>query len=322
MRDLLLRADRALLGTTMTADAWVRVAGGRIVATGAGDAGAEPDASVALLVPGFVDLHCHGGAGAAFDDEGADWDAALALHAAHGTTAQALSLVSAPIGALVPRVRAAAVRAAADDRVLGIHLEGPFLAASHRGAHDPAALTAPTAEAVEALLEAGDGRLLQVTMAPELPASYDHEDPIVNLEAAGFTDLLGEFQGEDAYTYVFDGMLGYLDYGLADADLVSSVVGAAAWHANTDEPGLIDYTMEFKQDAQDALWAPDAYRASDHDAVVIGLDLAEDDAECGHPVFGDDRPVHGGDHPGRGFCDGDGPGRGHGHSHGDWPRAW
>ncbi|WP_343918527.1 ExeM/NucH family extracellular endonuclease, partial [Agrococcus citreus] len=101
--------------------------------------------------------------------------------------------------------------------------------------------------------------------------SYDHEDPITTLEAAGWTDLLEEFQGEDAYTYVFDGMLGYLDYGLADAALLPSVAGAEAWHANSDEPSIFDYTMAFKQPAQDALFAPDPYRASDHDAVVVGI---------------------------------------------------
>ncbi len=101
--------------------------------------------------------------------------------------------------------------------------------------------------------------------------SYDHEDPITTLEEAGYTDLLETFQGEEAYTYVFDGMLGYLDYGMADAALLPSVVGAEAWHANSDEPSIYDYTMAFKQPAQDALFAPDPYRASDHDAVVVGI---------------------------------------------------
>ncbi|WP_072312686.1 ExeM/NucH family extracellular endonuclease [Agrococcus sp. Marseille-P2731] len=103
--------------------------------------------------------------------------------------------------------------------------------------------------------------------------SYDHEDPITTLEAAGWSDLLEQFQGEEAYTYVFDGLLGYLDYGLADQALQPHVVGAAAWHANADEPSIIDYAMAFKADAQDALFAPDPYRSSDHDAVVIGLAL-------------------------------------------------
>lgn len=104
--------------------------------------------------------------------------------------------------------------------------------------------------------------------------SYDHEDPITTLEAAGWTDLLEAHQGEEAYSYVFDGQLGYLDYGLADASMLPFVAGADVWHANADEPSLIDYSMRFKQDAQDALFAPDPYRASDHDAVVIGLTLS------------------------------------------------
>jgi hypothetical protein len=152
--------------------------------------------------------------------------------------------------------------------------------------------------------------------------SYDHEDPITTLEGAGWTDLLEQFQGEDAYTYVFDGQLGYLDYGIADAGALPFVVGAAAWHANADEASLIDYTMEFKRDAQDALFAPDSYRASDHDAVVIGLSFDTDEPGAGHPGFGDDHPVFGDAHPGRGFGSGhpvfgdNPPGNGHG------PRAW
>jgi uncharacterized protein len=156
--------------------------------------------------------------------------------------------------------------------------------------------------------------------------SYDHESPITTLEGAGWSDLLEAFQGEEAYTYVFDGQLGYLDYGLADAELLPSVVGAAAWHANADETSLIDYTMAFKKPAQDALFAPDPYRASDHDAVVIGIAFEGDEPEVpgepgtgGHPVFGDDHPVHGDDHPGRGFDRGgshpvfdEHPGKGHG----------
>ena len=81
--------------------------------------------------------------------------------------------MTAPLEQLLPRVRAAAARAATDPAVLGIHLEGPFLADSHRGAHDPAALQAPTPDAVERLLEAGEGRILQVTIAPELPGALD-----------------------------------------------------------------------------------------------------------------------------------------------------
>ncbi|MCB9445919.1 MAG: ExeM/NucH family extracellular endonuclease [Ardenticatenaceae bacterium] len=110
--------------------------------------------------------------------------------------------------------------------------------------------------------------------------SYDKEDPIDAILAGAddllgsgddYTDLLYTFVGEHAYSYVFDGQIGYLDHGLANATLRPQVVGTTAWHINADEPDIIDYDMNFKQDAQDALWEPTPYRSSDHDPVVIGL---------------------------------------------------
>ena len=102
--------------------------------------------------------------------------------------------------------------------------------------------------------------------------SYDKEDPIVALRDAGYIDLELELQGESAYSYVFDGQLGYLDYALAGTELIDNVTGVGAWHINSDEPSLIDYDMTFKKPAQDALFAPDEWRSSDHDPVVVGLD--------------------------------------------------
>lgn len=107
--------------------------------------------------------------------------------------------------------------------------------------------------------------------------SYAQEDPIQWLTAAGYTDLHAEFHGTEAYSYVFDGMLGYLDYALSGTDLLDEVTGASAWNINADEPSLIDYDMTFKQQAQDELYAPDAYRSSDHDPVIVGLDLTPPD---------------------------------------------
>lgn len=107
--------------------------------------------------------------------------------------------------------------------------------------------------------------------------AYAMEDPIVALEDAGYTDLLPVHDGPGEYTYTFDGMLGSLDHAMASASVAPLVVDAAAWHTNTDEVSLIDYSMEFKQPAQDAIYAPDPYRASDHDAVLVGL--AFDDVE-------------------------------------------
>jgi hypothetical protein len=106
--------------------------------------------------------------------------------------------------------------------------------------------------------------------------SYDKEDPIDVLVDGGYADLVNEYQGEYAYSYVFDGQLGYLDHALANAGLEEEITGVTIWHINADEPDLIDYDTSFKQDAQDAIYAPDAYRSSDHDPVIIGLDVCDE----------------------------------------------
>jgi predicted extracellular nuclease len=103
--------------------------------------------------------------------------------------------------------------------------------------------------------------------------SYDKEDPIDVIVANGYTDMVFQFQGEEAYSYVFDGQTGYLDHALANASLVSQITGVTDWHINSDEADLIDYDTTFKEPNQDAINAPDAYRSSDHDPVIIGLDL-------------------------------------------------
>ncbi len=103
--------------------------------------------------------------------------------------------------------------------------------------------------------------------------SYDKEDPIDVLKAGGYEDLIYNFLGENAYSYVFDGQIGYLDYGMANPSLMAQVTGTTVWHINADEPDLIDYDTSFKKDAQDAIYAPDAYRSSDHDPVIVGLNL-------------------------------------------------
>ena len=105
--------------------------------------------------------------------------------------------------------------------------------------------------------------------------SYDKEDPIDVLRDGGYTDLVHEFGGEHAYSYVFDGQLGYLDHALANAALVDEITGTTEWHINADEPTLLDYDMTFKAPAQDALYEPNAFRSSDHDAVLVGLDACE-----------------------------------------------
>ena len=102
--------------------------------------------------------------------------------------------------------------------------------------------------------------------------SYDKEDPIDVLTAGGYSDLALDFLGESAYSYVFSGQWGYLDYGMANESLRTRVTGATIWHINADEPDLLDYDLSFNDPIY---YAPDAYRSSDHDPVIVGLDLAQ-----------------------------------------------
>jgi predicted extracellular nuclease len=104
--------------------------------------------------------------------------------------------------------------------------------------------------------------------------SYDHEGPIDVIEAAGYTDLAFQFHGELAYSYVFDGQSGYLDYALASGSILPSVTGMTDWHINADTPDVFDYDTTFKGPYQESLFDPTTpFRASDHDAVILGLDL-------------------------------------------------
>ncbi len=100
--------------------------------------------------------------------------------------------------------------------------------------------------------------------------AYAKEDPIATIEAANYTNLIANFQGDTAYSFIFDGQSGYLDHALANAHLTSQVVGVTEWHINADEPSVIGYDENFNPPGY---YSPDAYRASDHDPVVVGLDL-------------------------------------------------
>ncbi|MEN8239952.1 MAG: ExeM/NucH family extracellular endonuclease, partial [Actinomycetota bacterium] len=103
--------------------------------------------------------------------------------------------------------------------------------------------------------------------------SYDKEDPIDAILAGGYTDLVADFGGEFEYSFVFSGQWGYLDYAMANATLQSEVTGTTVWHTNADEADLLDYNTDFKALAQQAIYEPNAFRASDHDAVIVGLEL-------------------------------------------------
>ena len=104
--------------------------------------------------------------------------------------------------------------------------------------------------------------------------SYAKENPIAALEAKSFKNLIASRIGSDAYSYVFDGQWGYLDYALGNPAILSRVTGVAEWHVNADEPSVLDYNDDFKSAGQlVSLYAADEFRVSDHDPVVVGLNL-------------------------------------------------
>jgi hypothetical protein len=114
--------------------------------------------------------------------------------------------------------------------------------------------------------------------------AYAEEDPITTLEASGYTDLNQFFQGSGAYSFVFTGQSGTLDYALGNPTMQQLAVDAAIWHINADEPAVLDYNVEFKSAGQIvSLYSPDAYRASDHDPLVVGLDFYDYGDLTGYP---------------------------------------
>lgn len=112
--------------------------------------------------------------------------------------------------------------------------------------------------------------------------AYGQEDPVFDLTSNGYVDQVAVFSSF-GYSYVFDGNAGRLDHAIASATLAPKIAGVKHWHVNADEPSIIDYNVEFKQPACPTC-GPDyytatQYRSSDHDPVVIGLNLNDLDGD-------------------------------------------
>lgn len=99
--------------------------------------------------------------------------------------------------------------------------------------------------------------------------SYSKEDPIEEIRKAGYEDLIENFLQTPSYSYVYKGEAGYLDHAFANEAFAPQVAGVGLWHINADEPSALDYN-DYNQEE---LYSEDIYRSSDHDPVIIGLDL-------------------------------------------------
>jgi len=218
---LLVRA-RVVTPEGVLSPGWIRVTGNRIDAIGPGlpPPGQDPGLDVVdlpgqWLLPGFVDVHVHGGGGASFT-EGTSDDArnAAEFHRRHGSTTLLASLVTAPLAEL--EARAALLAGLADEGVIaGLHLEGPFLSPARRGAQDPRHMLAPDLAAFERLHAAARGHLRVLTLAPELPGAIRMVRAAARAGvtvAIGHTDATAEVTaaaidaGATHATHLFNGM--------------------------------------------------------------------------------------------------------------------
>ena len=208
-----IAAGTVVLGEQVCRPGWLEVDGDRILACGPGapPRPADVDAPDGVVVPGFVDMHVHGGGGFAFDTDALG---TTTFHRGHGTTTTLASLVTAAPGQLLEQVRVLA-DATRDGIVAGIHLEGPWISSARCGAHDHTQVREPDPAEVDALLAAADGTIAMVTIAPELPGADNAIERLVDagvVVAVGHTDAGYEQtkravqMGATVGTHVFNAM--------------------------------------------------------------------------------------------------------------------
>jgi N-acetylglucosamine-6-phosphate deacetylase len=203
-------------------EGWLRIDGDRIAGVGAGTPPAGDDvtdAGGAYLLPGFIDLHVHGGGGASMTSGDRDPIlAALAYHRSQGTTRSLVSTVTAPVETLERACRAVAELVADPGhgfQIAGTHLEGPFLSEARCGAQSPEHLLPPDPAVLDRLITAGDGSVRMVTIAPELAGGVELVKQAVAaglVAAVGHTDATydqataGIEAGATVATHLFNGM--------------------------------------------------------------------------------------------------------------------
>ena len=192
----------------------------------------------ALVLPGFVDTHVHGGGGSDTMEGGEAIEVIARLHARHGTTSLLATTMTAPLAevetAMRALARACARRASAAARVLGVHLEGPYINPGKLGAQPDFVRAASIAE-IRALHALAPIRL--ITLAPELPGNLDI---IVALRAAGFQVQIGHTLGsyEDGVAALERGAAGFTHLFNAMTAMhhrAPGIVGAALAHARYAE---------------------------------------------------------------------------------------
>ncbi|HET9650297.1 MAG TPA: amidohydrolase family protein [Microlunatus sp.] len=191
-------ADTVVAGGRILRPGWLILTGGRVAGSGQGRpphplsaARGDVDLGAATVVPGFVDLHVHGGGGGSFGTDPEAGARAVDFHRRHGTTTMLGSLVTASPGDLLDAVSAQA-ELVEDGLLAGTHLEGPWLSRHRCGAHRVDQLRDPDAAELTRVLAVGRGTIRMVTVAPERSGGLD---AVAALSDAGVLAAVGHTDG-------------------------------------------------------------------------------------------------------------------------------
>ena len=249
----------AVPGSSVLTPGYVAIADGVITDVGAGPPprAADLELSTGAVLPGLVDLQVNGYFGVDLQAAGADgWAQVVTRLPETGTTAFLPTFVTAPIDELSAALRGAVRLAPAltgGARVLGVHVEGPFIAPNRRGAHNEAWITTASPAAVTDLLAAGRGLLKMVTLAPERDGGMAAIDQFTRagvLVSVGHSDATARQvasavdHGARMVTHLFDGQRplhhrepGVVGQALADRRLTSGLI-ADLWHVCAEVCGI------------------------------------------------------------------------------------
>jgi N-acetylglucosamine-6-phosphate deacetylase len=170
---MIITAARAIIEGEERSDIWLDIRDGLIHEIGDGNHPSAERKFPGTLIPGFVDIHCHGGGGYYFSNLNSDLiSIAIETHRQAGTTTQYASLVTTDLDQLRSQIEALIPFVRSGD-LAGIHLEGPYLSHAKCGAHAPELLRAPQLAEVQSLIEWGQGTIAMVTIAPELEGALE-----------------------------------------------------------------------------------------------------------------------------------------------------
>ena len=190
---MIISAATVLIDQELQKEVWLEVEDGLIRSINLGSTPEYDFRYEGILIPGFVDIHCHGGGGKYFSSlTDAEISQVIATHRAGGTVAGLASLVTEPIPNLLEQIKRL-VPFAGRGEIAGIHLEGPYLSHARCGAHDPALLRTPTIAEVQTLLDAGQGFIKMITIAPELDGALE---VIEYLTKCGVIAAIGHSQSD------------------------------------------------------------------------------------------------------------------------------